>query len=709
MGRDLVFFIFESPECYSVVLEGGPWYIGGFNLFLKKWTRMMKLTKEKATTVPVWAKFYNVSFEYWDSDGLSHIASAVGVPLFMDQLTEKGSRVSFARVCVEVEATSYLPSMFKVNCEGEDVVVKVEYQGLRPKCEHCIVFGHDTSKCVKTQVAALVNLQKETENNPDPGWETVMAKGKRKVGGPDMPSVSETHKEPKDDGLQNSEVEASQPKVPAQVESEGSQSSLHHRVGPNLEDGELQLSNLDGLEALQRELVEITRLALPNDVELRAKVENLVGSTPSKDNLANKLVHTGTSSKGNSSGKGNKSQRKKHRGFNNPHRHKEIRKFLLHEDIKILGILETKIKAVNENQASAQHIFCEVHDLSNDNMFRACFVYADNIHDIRKVLFEHMVTISHSQSKNPLIFWGDFNAIRFPHEKFGGSGNWSKDKEDFNSCILQSNLVDLSYGGCQFTWANKRSEGDYIATKIDRVLVNEAWLDAFPASLATFLPSGISDHSPAVVNLSGVVTSFKKPFKYFDFWADHENFGPVVSSVWHQYIQGVPMFRVCQKLKNLKLVLKALNKKNFSDISTRVQASNSELLSAQGKLDKDPSNVKEANFEWCEFLYCGPSDLCTYNECFVSILSSRCTYMCCQISYMAAFTGFIIMFDHYFGCMGGRSWFSLGGCCFDVILISSYLDVRVDWFSVMAATSAYWMHIVASSELEVKVRENKRL
>ncbi|XP_028118772.1 uncharacterized protein LOC114316296 [Camellia sinensis] len=166
----------------------------------------MRLTKDKATKVPIWVKFFNVPFEYWDSDGLSHIASVVGIPLFMDQLTEKGSRVSFARVCVEVEATSTLPLMFKVSCEEEDVVVKVEYQGLPPKCEHCMVFGHDTTKCVKTEVAALIKIQKETENNPDPGWETIKAKGKRKVGDSNMPTVSESHVEPEEDVLQNLEV-----------------------------------------------------------------------------------------------------------------------------------------------------------------------------------------------------------------------------------------------------------------------------------------------------------------------------------------------------------------------------------------------------------------------------------------------------------------------------------------------------------------------
>ncbi|KAL7181463.1 hypothetical protein ACSBR1_040369 [Camellia fascicularis] len=57
------------------------------------------------------------------------------------------------------------------------------------------------------------------------------------------------------------------------------------------------------------------------------------------------------------------------------------------------------------------------------------------------------------------------------------------------------------------------------------------------------------------------------------------------------------MFRVCQKLKLLKPVLKMLNKRDFSDISTRVLSSKDALSSIQWKLDKDPSNLNLQNLE----------------------------------------------------------------------------------------------------------------
>ncbi|XP_028117450.1 uncharacterized protein LOC114315081 [Camellia sinensis] len=201
-----------------------------------------------------------------------------------------------------------------------------------------------------------------------------------------------------------------------------------------------------------------------------------------------------------------------------------------------------------------------------------------------------MVRISHVKSNSPCIFLGDFNAIRYRQEKVGGSSVWSNENEEFNTYINSSDLTDLSYGGCQFTWANKRADGDYIATKIDRVLVNEDWLVKYPESSASFLPSGISDHSPAVVNISETKTSFKKPFKYFDFWSKHPDFLNCVSATWDQFIRGVPMFRVCQKLKQLKTALKLLNKKDYNMFYTNLFGS--PFANQYNGLDRIKSLVK---------------------------------------------------------------------------------------------------------------------
>ncbi|KAI8559242.1 hypothetical protein RHMOL_Rhmol04G0157200 [Rhododendron molle] len=53
---------------------------------------------------------------FWTEDGLSYIASAhtVGTPLFVDSLTESGNRLSYARICIQIDTRIVLPDIVDV-------------------------------------------------------------------------------------------------------------------------------------------------------------------------------------------------------------------------------------------------------------------------------------------------------------------------------------------------------------------------------------------------------------------------------------------------------------------------------------------------------------------------------------------------------------------------------------------------------------------
>lgn len=53
---------------------------------------------------------------FWTEDGLSYITSAhtVGTPLFEDSLTESGNRLSYARICIQIDARVVLPDTVDV-------------------------------------------------------------------------------------------------------------------------------------------------------------------------------------------------------------------------------------------------------------------------------------------------------------------------------------------------------------------------------------------------------------------------------------------------------------------------------------------------------------------------------------------------------------------------------------------------------------------
>lgn len=178
---------------------------------------------------------------------------------------------------------------------------------------------------------------------------------------------------------------------------------------------------------------------------------------------------------------------------------------------------------------------------------------------------------------------------------------------DFSDCLLQADLFDLRYKGVFHTWFNKQPASP-ITEKLDRLLVNQAWISYLPHSLATFLPPNISDHSPCSLDLAlPLPISGTKTFKFFNFLTLHPDFVQTVVDFWIQ-AGGHATFLgdLCWKLKQLKPILRKLHKNNFSKIQKRVTIANSVLQLVQAELLQSPTpelfqKEKELHEKW-EFL-----------------------------------------------------------------------------------------------------------
>lgn len=130
------------------VLDSGPWHIGGKPLILRRWQPGMNLLKPLLQKIPIWVKLFNVPLEYWNIDGFSYVASAIGVPLYLDALMESCSRLSFARVCIEVDVESTFPTNFSlVTSKGLVINIQAEYPWKPQVCPNCHVFGHTAVQC----------------------------------------------------------------------------------------------------------------------------------------------------------------------------------------------------------------------------------------------------------------------------------------------------------------------------------------------------------------------------------------------------------------------------------------------------------------------------------------------------------------------------------------------------------------------------------
>ncbi|XP_035835827.1 uncharacterized protein LOC110888162 [Helianthus annuus] len=168
------FFKFKTKEGMDQMLEDGPWLIRNVLIILKEWSTSIKMEKEDIKVVPVWVKMHDVPLAAFTEDGLSLVASKIGVPKMLDTYTaimcaESWGRSSYARALIEVQAgtdlkksvTVAIPSLDGGDHSKEEVKIEYDWEPLR--CSSCCVFGHEDSSCPKNP--QVVGAKKKKANN----------------------------------------------------------------------------------------------------------------------------------------------------------------------------------------------------------------------------------------------------------------------------------------------------------------------------------------------------------------------------------------------------------------------------------------------------------------------------------------------------------------------------------------------------------------
>jgi hypothetical protein len=149
---------FNNVDDKLVVLANGPYLIYGRPLIIKAmpeyfdfcvpvWVKFPNLPYFDFC-VPVWVKFPNLPLKCWSPRCLSKIASKLGTPIQSDQLTFSMSRISYARVLVELDLLANLKSSIVINLpNGATLNQLVIYEMLPRFCKLCKVHGHNTGTC----------------------------------------------------------------------------------------------------------------------------------------------------------------------------------------------------------------------------------------------------------------------------------------------------------------------------------------------------------------------------------------------------------------------------------------------------------------------------------------------------------------------------------------------------------------------------------
>ncbi|KAK4384452.1 hypothetical protein Sango_3059200 [Sesamum angolense] len=140
------------------------------------------------------------------------------------------------------------------------------------------------------------------------------------------------------------------------------------------------------------------------------------------------------------------------------------------------------------------------------------------------------------------VLWlvgGDFNAVLDMSEVSGASGDIRVAMNEFNDCILQTGLLSLPMQGECFTWHNCSLDGRSLWKRLDRLFVDDVWMDRWPNMIYTCLTPCTSDHSPCSLCLAA-------PCRWF------------------------PMYSVTRKLKALKPVFRQ-QRRNKGDLAMNVK------------------------------------------------------------------------------------------------------------------------------------------
>lgn len=318
------------------------------------------------------------------------------------------------------------------------------------------------------------------------------------------------------------------------------------------------------------------------------------------------------------------------RGANSPRKQKCVLQFIQKHNVGLVGLLETKVKAchlgnlyqnvfkswcitsnlghhpggrvvlawkpgvfsINIIHSTDQFMHCYVQPISGRTSFFCTFIYAYNESAKREALWNGLRGI---RTKDPWIIMGDLNCVRHVDERIEAPVR-SGEMESINRCMIDCELDDVRSSGCFFTWNNKQQGNARVFFKLDRIMANEAWVDAYDSAEDCFMQEEY-DHSPALLSVYPRQNEGKKPFKYYTMWRLSTEFNTRVSRCWSTHIDGTKMFSVCRRMKLIKKEMQDLNKKGFNDIQAAELKAYHDMIAAQAKMHNNPRDQSIADAE----------------------------------------------------------------------------------------------------------------
>jgi hypothetical protein len=193
----------------------------------------------------------------------------------------------------------------------------------------------------------------------------------------------------------------------------------------------------------------------------------------------------------------------------------------------------------------------------------------------------------------PTIIAGDFNLIIQASDKSNHNIN-RRNMAAFRRFINELQLKDLYLHGRRYTWSNEQQVATMV--KLDRVLFNEEWDEAFPSCLLQALSSEMSDHCPILLSCDAGF----KPTRHFRFenaWVSQPDFMETVQNAWHSERQQVdPFINLHRKLLTTARALTKWSSNFFSNLDLRAAISSELIFQLDQAMDNRQLSEGERQF-----------------------------------------------------------------------------------------------------------------
>jgi len=128
---------------------------------------------------------------------------------------------------------------------------------------------------------------------------------------------------------------------------------------------------------------------------------------------------------------------------------------------------------------------------------------------------------------------GNFNTILGSHEHKGIHEPARLPITEFQQWSDLNNLVHLHTRGVSFTWSNGRKGRNITQKRLDRVLVNQDWINVCQSSSVSTLTKLRSDHYTLLFEFQTQSSQFTSSFKFMKMCISHPNCINVVKQCWN--------------------------------------------------------------------------------------------------------------------------------------------------------------------------------